>query len=632
MTFEAFREEVEQNIIQTANKLGYDISHITLEEPPRPEFGDLSSTVAFEIAKKVRKKPLDIAEEIHLVMKNIKHILVAEVSASPPGYLNFKVDKPKFSTKTLDNMMKEKPGYIDIGKGKKVIVEHTSVNPNKALHIGHIRNVVIGDTIQRLLKYTNHNVIVLNYIDDSGLQVADIIVGFKFLGFPENPQDPKIKFDHYCGDQVYVKVNQIYSEKPETEQYRRIILKEMENHDSEIFNYSKIITERVLLEQLKTCSSIGAYYDCLNFESHIITSGIWQKVFKTMRDNNLVAYEEEGKNKGCWVIRSKDDQDKILIRSDGTSTYIAKDIPYAAWKLGLIEDFFKYIEFFQQPNGKTLWRTTLSDGAKSHPSFNNADIAINVIDVRQAWLQKIIANLLKEFGEKGRKRSYIHLGYEIVSLSKDTAKEMGLKVGDKDFVHMSGRAGVYINADDVLEKLQKLAYIGSRQRNPEADEEWLIKISTSLAVAAIRYSLIKQDFGKILVFDLDEAMKIDGETGPYLQYTFARASRIIEKYGRSIRKIKSINKLNELEEYLLIKELSKMDITLKAAIENLQPNKLAEYAHKICLLFNTFYEKYPVLHEQSKAKKEQRLILVSAFSNALMALMNILGIEAHNRI
>ena len=631
MAFEAFRIEVEKSITLAADKMGYRVSHIPLEEPPRPQFGDLSSTIAFDIAKTTRKKPFEIAEELHSAMGGMKHDLVSEVSVSPPAYLNFRVDKPKFSTMTLYNMMEEKPGYIDVGKGKKVIVEHTSVNPNKALHIGHIRNVVIGDTIQRLLKYTNHDVIVLNYVDDSGLQVADIIVGFRFLGFPENPSDPKMKFDHYCGDQVYVKVNQIYSEKPETEQYRRVVLKEMEDHNSEIFAYSKTITERVLLEQLKTCSAIGAYYNCLNFESHIFTSGMWQEVFQKMKDNNLVSYEGEGENAGCWIIKGGGDQDKILIRSDGTLTYIAKDIPYAAWKLGLIEDFFKYVEFFKQPNGRVLWRTTLSDGVKDHPSFNNADTAINVIDVRQAWLQKIIAIILKELGEKGKEKNYIHLGYEIVSLSRDTAKEMGLKV-EKDFVHMSGRAGIYINADDVLEKLQKLAYIGSKQRNPEADEEWLITISTSLAVSAMRYSLVKQDFKKILVFDLNEALKIEGETGPYLQYTFARASRIIEKYGEPVKKSFSITELNEIEEYMIVKGLSKMDTNLKDSVENLQTNKLAEYAHSICMLFNTFYEKYPVLHEKNEAKKEQRLILVSAFANALKTLMSILGIEAHKRI
>jgi arginyl-tRNA synthetase len=264
--------------------------------------------------------------------------------------------------------------------------------------------------------------------------------------------------------------------------------------------------------------------------------------------------------------------------------------------------------------------------------FNNADLAINVIDIRQGWLQKIIAGLLNEFDDKGNKKQYIHLGYEIVSLSKETAKELGIEVGDKDFVHMSGRAGVYINADDVLDKLKNIAYQETKSRNPDANEEWLVQISESISVGAIRYSLIKQDIGKILVFDLRETLKLEGETGPYLQYTYARASSILEKYGKPVPEPDVVDTLTEQEERLLIRELSKIDIVIEETIENLQPNRIATYTYSICLLFNTFYEKYSVLHEENEKKKIQRLLLVKAFIRALTSLMNILGIEGHKRI
>ena len=632
MVFEAFRGEAEQLIREAAKQIGYPVERIILEEPPRPEFGDLSSTIAFDIAKQLGRGPMEVAEKLSSKMVNFDRSLVSEVTVTSPGYLNFRLNRPKFCIMTLKKAIEGQLGVVDIGKGKKVVVEHTSVNPNKALHIGHLRNVIIGDVVQRLLKYTNHQVVVLNYIDDSGLQVADIIVGFKFLGFPEDPPDPRIKFDHYCGDHVYVKVNQIYSDKPETEKYRRIVLKELEDHNSETYIYAKKVTEKVLLEQLETCSNIGAFYDCLNFESDITASKIWQKVFQQMKDLQIIVYEKEGKNAGCWVIKGADDQDKVLIRSDGTATYIAKDIPYAAWKLGLVDDFFNYQRFMVQKNGKVLWKTTLSEGEKDHPIFNNADVAINVIDVRQGRLQKIIANILKKFGEKGRQKDYIHLGYEIVSLSRDTAIEMGLKVEGKDFIHMSGRSGIYINADDVLERLEKLAFQETSQRNPDADPGWIQEIAKSIAVSAIRYGLIKQDFGKILVFDLKEALKLEGETGPYLQYTYARASRILEKHGETVATIEEVDGVFEQEEYKLIKELSKFKIIIKDTTARLEPNKLAEYAHDICLLFNTFYEKYPVLHEQDKIKREQRLLLVMGFLNVLKDLMLILGIEAHSRI
>lgn len=632
MAFRQFRDEVKELLEEAAASIQYPIKPVSLEEPPRPEFGDLSSTLAFDLAKTFRKEPLKIAEELRSKIKIRTTSLIGVCSIAAPGYLNFTVDQKKFSTLTLSKLMNEKPGFIDIGKGKRVIVEHTSVNPNKALHMGHLRNVVIGDTIFRLLQFTNHNVTVLNYVDDSGLQVSDIIVGFKFLGFPEKPTDNKVKFDHYCGNTVYVKVNQIYSEKPETEQYRRLVLKEMENHDSEVYNYAKSITEHVLEEQLKTCWRIKAFYDCLNFESHIISSKMWERILQYMKERKLVVYQDEGKNAGCLVIKGVGDQDKVLIRSDGTATYIAKDIPYAAWKLGLVADTFNYEIFMMQENGEPLWRTTLSKNTLEHPSFNNADIAINVIDIRQGWLQKIIAGLLKEIDHKGKEKQYIHLGYEIVSLSKETARELGIEVGDKDFVHMSGRAGIYINADDVLDKLKNLAYQETKSRNPDANEEWLAQISESISVGAIRYSLIKQDIGKILVFDLRETLKLEGETGPYLQYTYARASSILEKYGKPISEPDVVDALTEQEERLLVRELSKIDIVIEETIKNLQPNKLGTYTYGICLLFNTFYEKYPVIHEENERKRIQRLLLVRAFTRALTCLMSILGIEGHKRI
>ncbi|MEM0384998.1 MAG: arginine--tRNA ligase [Nitrososphaeria archaeon] len=632
MPFKTLKKEVRELIEKALKELGYPTVDFLIQEPPSLEFGELSSNVAFEIAKKMGKPPYEIASNIALRIMAFEKKLVKEVSAAQPGYLNFKVNKCKYFKIIVDHLLNGKPGYTDLGKGKKVIVEHTSVNPNKALHIGHLRNVVIGDIIHRLLKYTNHEVVVLNYIDDSGAQVADIIVGFKFLGFPENPPKPNIKFDQYCGDYVYVKVNQIYSQDPETENYRRVVLKELENPESETYKFARNIIEKVLIEQLKTCSEIEAYYDCLNFESHIIFSNTWKKIFEQLKEKNLIVYASEGKNVGCWVYRDESGQEKVIIRSDGTATYIAKDILYAAWKLGLVEDFFNYEKFFVQKNGKILWRTTIFEGESDHPTFNNAELAINVIDIRQAWLQNIISEILRKFVGKESDKRYIHLGYEVVSLSRDTAKEIGIEVGDKEFVHMSGRSGMYINADTVLEKLHKLAYEETMKRNPEADEKWLNEIAHSIAVSALRYSLIRQDLGKILVFDLKEALKLEGDTGPYLQYTYARAYNIIEKYGKIPEKVIELDKLVEDDEYLLLIELSKISEKIEEAVAKLQPNKIAEYAHKLCLYFNTFYEKHPVLHEKDQSKREQRILLVYSFTRALKTLMELLGIEAHKRI
>jgi arginyl-tRNA synthetase len=632
MPFKILKEEVKSLIENALKELGYPLVEFLVQEPPSLEYGELSSNVAFEVGRKVKKDAYEIASKISSKIMEFERKNVKQVSVAGPGYLNFRVDRVEYFGKTINHLLQEKPGYVDVGKGIRVIVEHTSVNPNKALHIGHLRNVVIGDIVHRLLKYTNHEVIVLNYIDDSGAQVADIIVGFKFLGFSEKPQERGIKFDQYCGDHVYVKVNQIYAQNPQTENYRRIVLKEMENPSSEIYKFAKDIIEKVLIEQLKTCSEIGAYYDCLNFESHIMFSNTWKNIFEQLKKKQLISYCSDGKNVGCWVYRDESGQEKVIIRSDGTATYIAKDILYAAWKLGLVEDFFKYEKFFVQKNGKVLWRTTLSEGEREHPIFNNAEVAINVIDIRQAWLQNIISEILKKFVGRESNKRYIHLGYEVVSLSKDTAKEIGIEVSDKEFVHMSGRSGMYINADTVLEKLFKLSYEETKKRNPDADEKWLNEVAHSIAVSAIRYSLIRQDLGKILVFDLKDALKLEGDTGPYLQYTYARAYNIIEKYGRIPENVKVFDKLNEEEEYILLIELSKIREKIEEAAMKLQPNKIAEYAHKLCLYFNTFYEKHQVLHEKDESKREQRILLVYSFTRALKTLMDILGIEAHKRI
>ncbi|MBI3253986.1 MAG: arginine--tRNA ligase, partial [Nitrosopumilales archaeon] len=337
-----------------------------------------------------------------------------------------------------------------MGKKKSVVVEHTSVNPNKALHIGHIRNLVIGDTVVRILKKTNHDVKVLNYIDDSGLQVADIIVGFKYGGFSDSPPAGQ-KFDHYCGDEVYVKTTEKYEADKQFAKYRHKVLQDLEDPNSELAKFASVITRKVLAEQLITCWKMGVYYDCLNFESQIIHSKLWDKIFEMLNAMNLVKFEKEGKNKDCWVIEAQGEEDKVLVRSNGVATYIAKDIPYAAWKLGIVDDPFYYKKYSEQSNGIILWETTLEKNNNQKLEFSGQKV-ITVIDSRQTRLQKIISNLIAKL--KPEKDAYSHLSYEAVTLSADTVKAIGHEIEGKQ-AQMSGRKGIYINADDVIESLEK---------------------------------------------------------------------------------------------------------------------------------------------------------------------------------
>ena len=633
MSFREFKEHVKKSVKIAIGEADYPIIDFEPFEPSRPEFGDLSVNVAFIIANKLGLNPLEVAEIIGDKLRIPEDSLIADFEIHKLGYINFKVRYPDLAYRTiLDAISKEDYGSLNIGKGKKVCIEHTSVNPNKALHIGHVRNLVLGDSIYRILKFTGHDVQVLNYIDDSGSQIADIVVGFRYAGFPLEPPKGE-KFDHYCGDEVYVKVNELYNKKPELVIKQKEVLKAIEEGKSEIAIFAKELTRKILREQLKTCWRIGANYDCLNFETHIIEAKLWNLLFEKMKDKGIVQFMTEGELSGCWVIKMEGEKDeKVLIRSDGTLTYIAKDIPYAAWKIGLVEDPFQYDIFIKQPNGKDLWSTVSGRGKDEHPAFGNSDIAITVIDVRQSRLQKIISYILSLLGEKMEKK-YLHLGYEVVSLSKKTADELGIMIKEKEFVHMSGRKGIYINADDVLDALHKKAYEETKKRNPNEREEWLHDIADKIAISALRFDLIKQDLDKMIVFDLSESLNLEGETGPYVQYAHARASSIIQKAGvRPTITLDSACSLDDPIELELIKMISKFDLYVEDAVKNLSPKIIARYAYQLATDFNVFYEKKPVLQEKDEIKREARIALVQAFKNVVKTAFSLLGIETPERI
>ncbi|MDQ3882125.1 MAG: arginine--tRNA ligase, partial [Thermoproteota archaeon] len=506
---------------------------------------------------------------------------------------------------------------------------------------GHMRNVIIGDTLFRIMRATNHRTTVLNYIDDSGVQIADIVVGFKFAGFPVVPPTKNQKFDHYCGDEVYVKINEIYERDPAVAEKRKQVLKEIEEGKSEIAHFAMDIALRVLQEQLKTCWRMKAHYDLLNFETHIVVSKLWSEAFELLKRNGIAKYETEGKNKGCWVIegKEKEEDDKVLVRSDGTATYIAKDIPYAAWKLGFVEDPFHYQEYTKQWDGTTLYATTLDDGSSSRSvdkKFNGGDRVITIIDSRQSRLQRIISEVLSEIGVGSSSHKYFHLSYEAVTLSSDTAKEFGIDIGDRQFMHMSGRKGIYVNADYVLDALHAKAYKEAKTRNPDFSDQQLNKIADEISISAIRYNMIKQDLDKIITFDIKESLSLEGDTGPYLQYAYARSQRILEKSKQGIimagRTDFAFEQLTHDSEIALIKEISKLDLVVENAAKSLCLKSLAHYAYNLAMTFNLFYEKVPVLREQDNEVRMARLGLVKAFGITLKNTLEVLGITALDRM
>ena len=628
MTFKSIIDEVENNLKKILDDLS--ISNVNFSvEPAKPGFGDVSSNVSFLLAKQLKKSPPDIAKMLAEKYQECTNTLVSKVEAHPSGNLNFFANWEQLNQLIISESFLPEFGDVDIGKNSSIVVEHTSVNPNKALHIGHIRNIIIGDTVSRILEKANYKVNILNYIDDSGLQVADIIVGFKHFGFEQEPPDGK-KFDHYCGDDVYVKTTQKYEQDPSLEEIRKNVLKELEDGDSETAKFADKITRRVLANQLETCWNLSVSYDCLNFESQIIRSGLWSKIFEKIKEMNLIEFEKEGKNAGCWVIRGEGkEEDKVIVRSNGTATYIAKDIPYAAWKLGLIDDPFGYKKYEkQQPSNRPLWETTLAANNESGLNFTG-DKVITVIDSRQARLQKIVTSLMAKF--KSVPDAYVHLSYESVTLSSDTAKILGLDTDGKQ-TQMSGRKGLYVNADSVYDLLKKKTSEETKKRHPEMSSDEIEKIAHNVSVGTLRYEMIKQDLDKIIVFDLTKSLSLEGDTAPYIQYTHARASRILEKSGRTPTIDVDFSLLKEKFELELIRTIGLFDIQVRDSANNFSPKVLAKYCHDLAAAFNSFYEHVHVLDLGDEKLEDARLSLVNSFRITIEKTLYLLGIVAPDRM
>lgn len=626
MTLRLLFDEIRSRLKQISYELHYPTVEFEVSEAARPEFGDVSCNIAFLLAKELKKRPFEIADIISKEYRKNTGKFVKETTAHASGYVNFVANFVELNNSTIKSAVEKIYGDIDVGKNSKIVVEHTSVNPNKALHIGHVRNIIIGDTISRILHKAKYDVRVLNYVDDSGLQVADIIVGFKYGGFSPNPPKDQ-KFDHYCGDVVYINITEKYETDSNLVEKRAQVLKELEEGTTETAKFANDITRKVLDEQLKTCWRLGVTFDCLNFESQIIRSNLWKIVFEKMKAMRLVELEKEGKNEGCWVIKSADEEDKVLVRSNGIATYIAKDIPYAAWKLGMLEDPFYYKKYAEQTNGRILWETTL-EKTGNKLDFTG-DMVVTVIDSRQSRLQKIITKIMSDF--KSQEGAYFHLGYESVTLSAETAKTLGVETAGKQ-MQMSGRKGIYVNADYVLDILGVKTYEEAKKRNPELDELSLVKISEQVAVGALRYVMIKQDLDKIITFDLTESLSLEGDTSPYIQYACARAARILEKAEAAPQFDVSFDGLVTEYELNLVKAIGKFDIQIEDAAKNLSPKIIARYCYDLAVTFNAFYEHVKVLTAENKSLINARLCAVYCFKETLAKALELLGISSPSRM
>ena len=623
MSFELLLEEIASNVKTILDE--DDSGNVNFQvSSAKPGFGDASCNAPFLLAKRLGKNPREIADDLAKSYSKFTGGLVANASAHPSGYLNFEADWEKLGTLVLQNSIK--PEYGSGTQNGKITLEHTSVNPNKALHIGHVRNIVVGDTLSRILKKSGYRVCVLNYVDDLGLQIAELLYGFMQLGVSHDPLEGK-KFDHYCGDDVYVLVNKELEKNPEIAQKCAYILKMMEDPNTEEAKMAEKITRRVFEAQLQTCWALQVEYDCINFESHIMRSGMWDEAFEKLKNMKLVKLETTGDNAGCWIVQGDEKEaDKVLVRKNGIATYMAKDIPYAAWKLGLVKDPFGYSKHSEQPGGKVMWQTTLN-GEKAPEDFTSEKV-ITVIDSRQARLQKIVAGLMGQF--KSDKGAYVHLGYESVVLSKQTAESLGVKT-DKG-AQMSGRKGVYVNADTVLESLQKQTMQETAKRNSDMDKTEIERISRKIAIGTIRYEMIRQDLDKIITFDASKSLSLEGDTASYIQYTHARASRILERYGKMPDASAEHTVKWSVHEKELLRQIGMFATSVRDASENLSPKTVARYCHSLAVVFNAFYENVRVLDSKSESEINSRVSLVLSSARVLGEALSLLGIDAPERM
>lgn len=627
MTLDALVAEARAALGTALSSLGLGAPGHGVEPSARPGFGDVSSNVAFLLARGAGRAPAAIASDIARACP--VGGLVARVEAHASGHVNFFADAAALARETITSALRSGYCAADVGHGARVTVEHTSVNPNKALHIGHMRNVVLGDTVARMLAATNHDVSTLNYVDDSGLQVANLMIGFDELGLAESPGAGQ-KFDAYCGDTVYVAAMERIDADEGLRRRAGEALALIEQGDTEEARRAASLTRRILDAQLETCWRVGARYDCLNFESHILHSGMWEGIFARLKESGAVRLEKGGKNAGCWTVPGEDgDDDKVLVRSGGTATYMAKDIPYAAWKLGLVDDPFGYAPHATAQPDRELVCTALGGAAGGASRFASPRV-ITVIDSRQSRLQGIISSLLERFfGIEGGR--YVHLAYESVTLSADTARGLGLQTGGKS-VQMSGRRGLYVSADSVLDSLAARAMEETARRNGGTPEPDLRPVAEQIAVGALRYEMVRQDLDRAVTFDLARSLSLEGDTAAYLQYAHARAVRVLERAGGGHGEA-DYGALGGPHERALVMAVGSFGPALRGAASALSPKTLARYAHGLAVEFNSFYEHVRVADGEGGAgATAARVALVGAFRATIEGTAAILGIPMPGRM
>jgi arginyl-tRNA synthetase len=641
------KSKLKKNIYQ-ALKQKYPISQndLDLSYPPDIKMGDLALSFPFKLAKKLKKNPRKIAEETASLLSSLENFHKVEVAGG--GYINLFINRKDFFLNKLHTAEESALSPEE----KKIIIEHTSINPNKAAHIGHLRNSCLGDTLVRCQKYKGEKVEIQNYIDDTGVQVADVVFGFLEIEKKNLKEIKNIKgkFDYYCWD-IYTKTSQFLHQNPETQERKAEILKRIEDGKKPESEIAFFISRRILKDHLKTMHRLGVEYDLQVCESDIIHLKFWSSAFKLLKEKGAAYYVDQGKHKGCWVIKlkGKTDQEKILVRSNNTVTYVGKDIAYQLWKFGLLDNDFFYKPFIKQ-NHLTVWITSSIKTPHKH-DFGNASRVYNVIDIRQSYPQKVVVQGLKSLKFKEQAAKSIHFSYEMVALSSNSLKELGYEVSEdekkRDFLEVSGRKGLGIKADDLIDRLEQKALEEVEKRNLDWSVQRKTETAKKIACGALRYFMLKFARNSLIVFDFEDVLNFEGETGPYLQYTLVRINSIFSKLAqRKIIKKQDIpskissDKFNldsmsheEQDDFWeLILYASKLDEEVLHSITSLEFLHLAKFTFNLSQKFNAFYHKYPIIQEKNESLRNSRILTIYYIHKILKKSLDLMGIPQLERM
>ena len=642
------QEEISCDVEQLPISLGFSA---------QASFGDYSVPLMSWAAKnKLGKPPMGIGEGLTVILRGLKPQGIEEITVTKPGYLNFRLHRPSVGQSIMERVLEAGAdfGQNDVGAATKVVIEHTNINSNKAAHVGHLRNSCLGDTLVRMLRSQGYSVEAENYIDDTGVQVADVVVAFSLLqeGLLEVPggEDrlPGESFDYYCS-RLYVAVGKAYEKDKQLEERRKAVLRAIEHNEQPYAELAADLSTKIVRAHLATMARLNISYDLLTWESSILGAGLWRHTFEMLRERGVLEHPESGPAAGCWVVpfgegESKTDEgdrtsDKILVKSDGTATYTGKDIAYQLWKFGLADSLdahFHFVPWGVQHDGRLLWsmrpaQVASVDGNEGDPKrFGHAKRAINVIDVRQSYPQQVVYESLRRLGYVEQADNSIHFSYEVVALSAATAAGLGVDTSDgRDSYPMSGRKGIEVKADDLMN--------AAVAKMKEAKADLSDETAAILAASAIRYFMIKFNQQQVIALDMDEALRANGDTGVYLQYAYARANSILRKLQEAgfeaPEHLDVLPDSLEQSEWELLRHLDAYPRALAEAAKQLAPNMLAAYVYDLAAHFSDFYEHTPpIVREEIAQVKLFRATLVRATVQTMDNALRVMGFVPLERI